>query len=128
MIIQVPSKKDIIYKQYLTLLNPILGKNKLTSTEIEVFSRLLLIKSTYTDLSTEVLKTLIFHADTKKRIREAILEESKIILSEASFNNIIYSLRKKNFIKDNEIVFNVPAIDNSSIEIIFKLVLQDDTK
>jgi hypothetical protein len=128
MIIQVPSKKDIIYKQYLTLLNPILGKNKLTSTEIEVFSRLLLIKSMYSNLNIEVLKTLIFHADTKKRIRQSILEDSKIILSEASFNNIIYSLRKKNFIKDNEITYNTPAIENGSIEVTFKLVLQDDTK
>lgn len=127
MIINIPSNKDIIFKQYLNLINPILGVNKLTSTEIEVFSRFLLIKTMYFHLEPEVLKTLLFNAETKKRIRESIKQDSNIIVSEASFNNILSTLRKKNFIKGNEVIHNPPVNKEGNITVTFNLVT-DATK
>ena len=122
MVINIPSNKDIIFKQYLNLINPILGINKLTSTEIEVFSRFLLIKTMYFHLEPEVLKTLLFNAETKKRIRESIKQDSNIVVSEASFNNILSTLRKKNFIKGNEVIHNPPVTKEGNITVTFNLV------
>lgn len=122
MVINIPTDKNKIFKQYLNIINPILGKNKLTTSEIEVFSKFLLIKSLYNNLSEEDIQTICFHADTKKKIRENIKEESKINLSEASFNNILLSLRKKGFIKDKKIN-SIPGYGPKGISLTFNLNL-----
>jgi len=126
MVINIPSNKDIIFKQYLNLINPILGTNKLTSTEIEVFSRFLLIKTMYFHLEPEVLSTLLFHKDTKKRIRESIKQDTTIVVSEASFNNILSTLRKKKFITGNKIVHNPILTKEGNIQITFNLITSND--
>lgn len=122
MVINIPTDKSKIFKQYLNIVNPILGKKKLTSTEIEVFSKLLLIKYLYSNLDEETIQTICFHSDTKKKIRESIKEESNIVLSEASFNNVILSLRKKEFII-NKLIKDIPSYTDKGISITFNLNL-----
>lgn len=125
MIIPIKTSKDKILEQYLTLINPILGDNKLTNIEIKVLAKLLEVKAMYSRLGKELCDRLVFHEDTKRKIREVIGEELKVVYSVSSMNNVISSLRKKGIIKGNSLEFAIPMKDDK-IELTFVLEAKND--
>lgn len=112
MIIPIKTSRDKILEQYLTLINPILGTNRLTNIEIKVLSKLLQAKFTYEKLGKDLCNKLVFHEETKKQIRQVISEEIKSVYSVSSMNNAILSLRKKGLIVGNDIQIAIPIKDN----------------
>ena len=125
MIIPIKTNRDKILEQYLTLINPILGDKKLTNIEIKVLAKLLVAKAMYSKLGKDLCDRLVFHEDTKRKIREVIGEELKVVYSVSSMNNVISALRKKGIVKGNSIEFAVPIKDDK-IELTFVLETKND--
>ena len=125
MIIPIKTNRDKILEQYLTLINPILGDKKLTNIEIKVLAKLLEAKAMYSKLGKDLCNKLVFHEDTKKKIREVIGEELKVVYSVSSMNNVISALRKKGIVKGNSIEFAIP-IKEDKIELTFVLEAKND--
>jgi len=82
------------FRQYLELLNPII---QLRGKELDVLAELLYYNHTLKAIPEEHRWKLIFDYDTKLKIR------NKLKLSEASMNNNLSALRKKNIIQENRI-------------------------
>lgn len=101
MKLDIETTKEKIFKQYLVIVNPILGKAKLSNTEIEILSRLLLIDYLYRHLNENERNLLIFHTKTRNQI---LLDISKTNpnFSKAVFNNTIATLKKKEIILSNK--------------------------
>jgi hypothetical protein len=108
-------KEDNIYEAYLTFINNIFGDNKLTDLEIRILGTLMMIKNKYKHLEAEKLNKLLFHKETKKKIREYLS------ISEAVLNNTTKTLRAKNFLKFDKIIIPNPEIVNNRLEITFTL-------
>jgi 2'-5' RNA ligase len=109
----IPIKSDIpkSMKAYLQILNPIL---KLKDKEIEVLSSFLSIWQSNRDNAN--LDKMLFSTPVRKLVRK------QIDMSEASFNNHITMLRKKQMIVDKKInptILN--GIDKEGIEITYKI-------
>jgi len=73
------------------------------------------IKNKYKHLDEERLNKLLFHKDTKKRIREYLN------IKEAVFNNTTKSLRDKNFFKYDKMLIPLPEIKDNKLVINFIL-------
>jgi len=98
-------------KAYLQVLNPVL---KLKDKEVEVLSSFLSIW--YNNQNKENIEKLLFSTAVRKMVRKSIG------MSEASFNNHITMLRKKNMIvnkKINPSILN--GIQEDGIEITYKI-------
>lgn len=124
MIIPIKTSKDKILEQYLTLINPILGDKKLTNIEIKVLAKLLEVKAIYEKLGKDLCNKIIFHEDTKKKIREIIGQELQIVYSVSSMNNVISSLRKKGIINGLDLQLAIPIKDNK-IKLEFLLEVEE---
>lgn len=107
MNITIPTTKNKIYKQYLHILNPILSTRKLTNIEIEVLSTLLYINDLYKHLPKVQRDQILFHKETREKIRLSIKNISKF-----SYNNVLSSLRKKQVISKRTLLITVPIINN----------------
>lgn len=101
----LPIEKCI--KKWLIVANAIQDQNKLKPIELEVLTKLLYINYLYSNLNKQDRNIIIFHPTTKNKIRESINK-----MSEASLNNIFFSLRKKKLISSKELLFNIPIKDN----------------
>jgi hypothetical protein len=109
MNINIGTNRDLIFKQYLSIINTLLPKDKkLSEIEMRVFSRMLQVYYMYLYLGENQANTLVFHKEIKKRIREAIGVELGSIYSQYSFNNVLTSLRRKGFIEGTSIKHKVP--------------------
>lgn len=118
MLININTSTKDIFKQYLTIINTILSKEKrLIPSEIEVLAKILYIDNLYKHLPKEKRDSIIFHKETKLKIRESLYN-----MSINSFKNILSSLNKKGYIDYKTLKFTVPIIDNN-IDIEFKLKL-----
>ena len=109
----IPIKSDIqkSMKAYLQILNPLL---KLKDKEIEVLSNFLCIW--YNNKNNKNLNKLLFSTPVRKAVRNTIG------MSEASFNNHITMLRKKDMIKDKAINnLILQGIKDQGIEITYKI-------
>lgn len=119
-IIKIPTDISKIFKQYLYLINGLLSKEKkLNKVEIEILDKLLYIDHLYKDQPKDRRDKILFHSETKNRIRESLDN-----LSRASFDNTLSSLRKKGMIVGKSLKINIPLVDNK-IEIGFKLDLNE---
>lgn len=115
----IKTTEEDIFEQYLHLVNPILGANKMKPIEIQVLAKLLLIDYMYKHLPQEDRNIILFDKETKIKIRLSLLN-----MSEASFNNIMMKLRKKKLITKEKILLKVPIKDNK-ITINYTLELDD---
>ena len=109
----IPIKSDLTQslKAYLQILNPVL---KLKDKEIEVLSNFLSIW--YKNKNNKNLDKLLFSTPVRKMVRKAIG------MSEASFNNHITMLRKKNMIADKKINSSIlEGVKDTGIEITYKI-------
>lgn len=120
MIININTNSSNIFKQWLTIMNTILSKDKkLIPSELEVLAKILYIDYLYKHLTKEQRDKLLFHKETKLKIRESLLN-----MSDNSFKNILSKLNKKGFIDYHSLKVKVPLVDNI-IDIQFKLKLED---
>lgn len=115
MEINIDTNLAKIFKQYLAILNTVLRTKKMTNLELEVLSKLLLVNYKYSHIEKSQRDKILFHKNTKQRIRESIGN-----LSKHSYNNIITSLRKKGVISKKELLISAP-LNNNEIVLTFKL-------
>lgn len=106
MDIKINTDRDKVYKQYLSLLNPVLGPNKLDPTEMEILSNILYIDWLYKHLSKEQRDKIIFNTVTKTKIA------SLLNISKGQFNNNMLRLRRKKFISKTSLLFKIEEVDN----------------
>ena len=109
----IPIKGDIpkSMKAYLKVLNPVL---KLKDKEIEVLSNFLSIWQS--NKKKENINKMLFSTPVRKLVRK------QIGMSEASFNNHITMLRKKNMIIDKSINPTIlQSIDDDGVEVTYKI-------
>lgn len=109
----IPLKANIpqSFKAYLQVLNPVL---KLKDKEIEVLSNFLSIW--YKNKDKETIDKLLFSTPVRKMVRKSIG------MSEASFNNHITMLRKKEMIIGKKLNPNIlNGITDTGIEITYKI-------
>ena len=125
MVINIPTNQDLVYKQYLTILNSILADSKLSPLEIDVLASLLFIHNLYISKGQEAANKITFHKETKSRIRQKISQDLKSVFSVQSFNNTMMKLRNKGFITDKTIKHKVP-FTKTGVTIIFNLNLKDE--
>lgn len=122
MTITIKKQKESIFIEALRLYNHILVKNHLNEQEIKVLGCFMYLDSVYRDLPKEERKLIIFHRDYRKKVIEATN------LKISNFNNVLSSLRKKNYLsKDNDILINIP-IENDKIIFNFVIVKNDNTE
>ena len=111
MIIPINSNIPQSMKSYLQVLNPIL---KLKDKEIEVLSSFLSIWQS--NRNNGNIDKMLFSTPMRKLVRK------QIGMSEASFNNHITMLRKKQMIVDKKINKNIlSGIKEDGIEVMYKL-------
>lgn len=122
MKITIKGNSELIITQYLSFLNPLLGGRRLKETELKVMSKLIYIDRMYRDLKKEQRDKILFHQETKKRVRKSLLH-----MSEASYNNVILSLRKKGFIENNSIAISNPFINDGKVEISVNFQISDES-
>lgn len=115
----ITTTEEQIFEQYLTLINPILGNNKMKPIELQVLAKLLYIDYKYRHLSQADRNTILFAKETKIKIRLSLLN-----MSEASFNNIMMKLRQKKLVTKEKLLLKVP-IKDGEININYKLKLDD---
>jgi hypothetical protein len=118
MDINIPTNKNKIFKQYLSILNPILSVRKLTKIEIDVLGTIMFIDNKYSHLTKDQRNTILFNKLTKDKIRQSLNN-----LSLASYNNVLTSLRKKQMISNRELLITIPIINNE-VQINYKLKLE----
>lgn len=105
-----------VFKQYITIINGLLSsKKRLTSLEIDVLDKMLFIDYKYKHLSKDNRDKILFHNNTKTKIRESLNN-----LSINSYNNVLTKLRQKEIIEGKKLMVSVPVINNE-INIQFKL-------
>ena len=111
MIIPINSNIPQSMKSYLQVLNPIL---KLKDKEIEVLSSFLSIWQS--NRNNVNIHKMLFSTPMRKLVRK------EIGMSEASFNNHITMLRKKNMIVDKQINKTIlNGIKEDGIEVMYRL-------
>lgn len=92
--IPIATTENKFFRQYLELINPIL---RLRGKELDVLAELLYYNYKFKNIAKEHRWKLIFDYDTKTKIR------TKLELSDASMNNNLSALRKKNVIEANKV-------------------------
>ena len=111
MIIPLTGNIAQSFKAYIQVLNPVL---KLKDKEIEVLSNFLSIW--YKNKTNPNIDKLLFSTKVRKIVRKAIG------MSEASFNNHITMLRKKEMIVDKKINPSIlQSIKDTGIEVTYKI-------
>ena len=119
MFIPIDTTAELIFRQYITIINSLFGKEKkLTGFEIDILEKMLYIDYLYKHLPKDKRDKILFDKITKKKIREEVYG-----ISEQSYNNAISKMRKKGFIKGNSLLVKVPIKDNK-IELQFKLEIK----
>jgi len=127
MKIEINNTRDKIIEQYYTLVNPLLGKDKLGPVEIKVLSKMALIYNTYQHLGDDAANLLLFHTQSRKQIREAVAKDLQSAFSRNSHEAILSRLRKKNLITKTKILYLPPIKDNKvNVDIRLNIVNSDE--
>lgn len=120
MTVQINTNEELIFKQYLVIMNSLISsKKKLTELEIEVLSKFLYIDYLYKDLPKDKRDLILFNKITKDKIRTEIHN-----ISTHSLNNALSKLRSKGMISINSLLVRTP-IKNNQIELTFKLEIKE---
>ena len=125
MVINIPTSYNKVFRQYLTIVNGLLSESKrLTKIEIDVLDKMLYIDNLYKHLPKDKRDIIVFHKDTKAKIRESLLN-----MSNSSLNNIFSKLNSKGMISNKSIKIHIPIVDNK-IKLEFNLLIDiiDDSK
>ena len=123
MIINIPTTYDKVFLQYLTIINSLLSsEKKLTKIEMLVLDKMLYIDNLYKHLPKDKRDIILFHKNTKEKIRESLLN-----MSNCSFNNVFHKLRAKGMIDYTSMKIHVPIV-NGKIKMEFNINIKDDSK
>lgn len=123
--INITNSKSKVIEQYYTLVNPLLGKNKLGPVEIKVISKMALVYNTYNHLGDIPANILLFSRQSGKDIRKAVSEELGTTFNHNSYGNILSRLRKKGVITFDKILYLPPLKDNK-IELSINLIVKPE--
>lgn len=112
-------------RQYLSLVNPILGKTRLTPQEIEVLGSYLYVDYLHRDLPLDTRNAITFSKDTKDKIIR------RLKTTKDAFNNVLSSLYRKNYIsKNKKLIVRIPLSTdkegNVSINISYSIRLNNE--
>jgi hypothetical protein len=80
MKIEINNTRDKIIEQYYTLVNPLLGKDKLGPVEIKVLSKMALIYNTYQHLGDDAANLLLFTHKVENKLERLLLKTYKVLL------------------------------------------------
>ena len=131
MTININTSQKLIFVQYLNIINPLFGTNKLSNSEIEVLGRILSIDYAYKQYPADIRNKIIFSSEARNRMMRDI-SESNSTFSKQVFNNTIMSLKKKGVITghkgNSQLVLNNPFISdvkNKTLTVTFNLHGED---
>lgn len=94
IVLPLKTEKKKFYRQYVQLINPILGLNK---RQLDVFGLLLYYHDSFSSLEGKAKWKMLFDYDTKLAMAE------ELGMNQPAFHNYITALRRKNILKDREI-------------------------
>jgi DNA-binding MarR family transcriptional regulator len=120
MKIPVRTTKDRFFRQILEILRSFPPINKLRPKELDLLAEFMKQNSDNASLPKNKRRIIIFSTENRKEIQD------KLEMSQASFNNNLFVLRKHGLInKDNDLIslLDIEDIENYTIEI--KLYVQD---
>jgi hypothetical protein len=78
----------------------------------------------YLHLGEKLAMSIVFHQETKLRIRQVIGRETTSAFTKYSMNTIIWKIRAKGYIKDDKLIHKIPIKDNK-IDLNFILTIDD---
>lgn len=95
--VDIVTVKDKFFRQYLEIVKVFFPYNLLRNAELDVLAEFCYYNDQYKQLDKDTRWKLILHFDTKIKIKD------KLKLSDASFNNIITSFRKKGILVGDKV-------------------------
>lgn len=123
--IKIENSKAKVIEQYYTLVNPLLGKNKLGPVQLKVLSKMALVYNNYIHLGEEVANMLLFRKESSSQIRDAVSKDLGTTFNSGAYSNILSGLRSKGFITKTKILY-LPPIKDNKIELSIKLTIKND--
>jgi hypothetical protein len=123
--IKIENSKSKVIEQYYTLVNPLLGKNKLGPVQLKVLSKMALVYNNYIHLGEEVANMLLFRKESSSQIREAVSKDLGTTFNSGAYSNILSGLRSKGFVTKTKILY-LPPIKDNKIELSIKLTIKQD--
>ncbi len=123
--IKIENSKAKVIEQYYTLVNPLLGKNKLGPVQLKVLAKMALVYNNYIHLGEEVANMLLFRKESSSQIRDAVSKDLGTTFNSGAYSNILSGLRSKGFITKTKILY-LPPIKDNKIELSIKLTIKQD--
>ncbi len=123
--IKIENSKAKVIEQYYTLVNPLLGKNKLGPVQLKVLAKMALVYNNYIHLGEEVANMLLFRKESSSQIRDAVSKDLSTTFNSGAYSNILSGLRSKGFITKTKILY-LPPIKDNKIELSIKLTIKQD--
>ncbi len=123
--IKIENSKAKVIEQYYTLVNPLLGKNKLGPVQLKVLSKMALVYNNYVHLGEEVANMLLFRKESSSQIRDAVSKDLGTTFNSGAYSNILSGLRSKGFITKTKLLY-LPPIKDNKIELSIKLSIKQD--
>jgi len=123
--INITNSKSKVIEQYYTLVNPLLGRNKLGPVQIKVLSKMALVYNSYLHLGEEAANMLLFSRKSGVEIRDAVSKDLGTVFNYDAYAVILYNLRKKGVITKNSILY-LPPIKDNKIELSITLNIKND--
>lgn len=123
--IKIENSKAKVIEQYYTLVNPLLGKNKLGPVQLKVLAKMALVYNNYIHLGEEVANMLLFRKESSSQIRDAVSKDLGTTFNSGAYSNILSGLRSKGFITKTKILY-LPPIKDNKIELSIKLTIKND--
>lgn len=123
--IKIENSKAKVIEQYYTLVNPLLGKNKLGPVQLKVLAKMALVYNNYIHLGEEVANMLLFRKESSSQIRDAVSKDLGTTFNSGAYSNILSGLRSKGFVTKTKILY-LPPIKDNKIELSIKLTIKQD--
>jgi|TARA_R110000868_G_scaffold140683_1_gene356574 hypothetical protein len=123
--IKIDNSKSKVIEQYYTLVNPLLGKNKLGPVQLKVLAKMALVYNNYIHLGEDVANMLLFRKEASAQIREAVSKDLGTSFNSGAYSHILFGLRGRGFITKTKILY-LPPIKDKKIEINIRLTIVED--
>lgn len=97
-VIPYTTNKGLFFRQYLELVKILNPYRKLRAKELDVLAELMRYNDMYINIPYDDRWKLILHSENRQKIRETLGD-----MSDANFQNILSSFRKKGILVDNQV-------------------------
>lgn len=120
LVVPIDTVKGKVYRQYLEAAKVFPPFNELRPKELDVLAELYLYNDKYQNVELTDRWKLIMHYDTKMQIKD------KLGLSDANFNNILSSLKKRKLLIEKKIPNNyLFTIEGKEFDFTIKFKIAD---